>query len=242
MRDRVARIAGRRLHDARHMLDRHDAGTCRDQGVGPAEMRGDGEAQLVGFIEQRSQQRRRDLRVDLEIVHAGDGMLVHRASRLIGGRDAGRVGVRRRHAIDHRAGGEHPRARDRPKVHRVSQRQHRVGAAVQIAHGRDAPGYVPACGPPFHVRVRVDQSRDDGFADHIDPLRALRNRDLVDTGDRRDVTVADDDQRVGLRCAAGAVDQRRAFERDDALLGGEELATRDERQDETQQHPADCLP
>ena len=219
MRVRVGGIPGGGLHDAGHVFDRDDAGARRRQCVGLAEMRCHRQAQLLRLVDQRPQQVRRDLRVDLEIIHAGDGMLIDRATRLIGRRDAGRVGIGRRRAVDHGTRAEHARAQDRSEIQVVLEREHRVGAAVQIAHRRDAPRDVASRRPPFHVCVRVDQTRDDGFADQIDPLGALGNRDFVDVGNRFDMPVADDDDHVGLRRAARAVDERRALERNDAIAG-----------------------
>src|SRR5204862_2631107 len=121
---------------------------------------------------------------------------------------------------------EHPRPDDRPQVQGVAQREHGVARAVQIAHGRHAPGDIASGRPPFDVRMRINQPRHYRLPDETDALGAPRHRDFVDTRNRFDVTVADDDEGILFRRAAGAVDQRRALERDDAVLGDEPIAPR----------------
>ena len=192
MRARVGRITGRGLHDARHVFDRDHAQARRRQRVGLAEMRRHGQAQFYRLVDQRPQQIRRDLRVDLEIIHAGDGVLIDRATRLVGRHDAGCVGIGRRGAVDHGARTEHARAEDRSEIQVVFEPEHGVGTAVQIAHGRDAPHDIAPRRPAFHVRVCVDQSRDDGLAHQVDALGASGNRDFVDPRNCFDMTVADD--------------------------------------------------
>src|SRR5258705_267128 len=136
------------------------------------------------------------------------------------GRDAGRVGVRRWSAVDHRTRREHPGPDGRAQVQLVSQRDARVGGAVQVADGRDAPGEVAGSRPPLHVGMRVDQSWNDGLAYQVDALGAPRHLNLIDAGDGLDVPIANEDDRVLLRRAPNAVDQRGALERDDSLALG----------------------
>ena len=224
VRARVHRIAGRRLHDAGHVLDREDPRPRGRHRVGLSEVSSHGQPQFVRFVEQRAQQRRRDLRVDLEVIHAGDCVEVDGAPRLIPCRDTGRVGIRGGDAIDHRARHEHARAEDRPQVHLVLECDDRIGLTVQIAHRRDAPGDVTTRRPALDVRVGVDQSGNHRFAHQIDAFGAARNRDLVDARDRFDVAVANDDDGIRLRVAARAVDQGRAFERDDLIFRRQDLA------------------
>src|SRR5437016_3392149 len=56
--------------------------------------------EFLRLVEQRPQQAWRDLRVDLEVIHAGDGMLIDRAPCLVRRRDARCVGIGRRRALE----------------------------------------------------------------------------------------------------------------------------------------------
>ena len=217
------RVACRRFHHAGHVLERRDTGPRRGQRVGLAEMRRHPHAQRRRLVHQRPQQGRRDLGVDLDVVRparAGRRALIHGAPGLAAAGDGRGVGRGGRDAVDHRAGREHPRAERGAEVHVGLERKRRiVRQRPQVADGGDAPGDVARQRPALHVRVRVDQPRDDRLADEADHLRAARDRDLVDPRDRGEVAVLDEQHRVGDGRAARAVDERRPLERHDALPG-----------------------
>ena len=216
-------VARRRLHDARHVLERRDAGARRRERVHLAEVRGDPHAQRRRLVHQRRQQGGRDLRVDLEIVRAARSRrrpLIHRAARLGPRGDGGGVGIGGRDAVDHRPRSEHPRAEHGAEIQVGLEGEGRVVRhRPQVAHRRDAPRDVARQRPALHVRVGIDQAGDNRLAAEVDHDRATRNLDLVHPRHRRDVPVLDEQHRVGDGRAARAVDERRTLERDDTLPG-----------------------
>ena len=90
---------------------------------------------------------------------------------------------------------------------------------MEIANRGDAPGDVALSGPAFDVRMRIDETGNDGLADKVHPHGVLRNLDLVHTRDGFDVTIADDDDGVLFGRSTRAVNERHALERDDVVFG-----------------------
>ena len=213
------RIAHRRLHHSRHVLDRHHTQLRGGHGVGLAEMCGDTEMQRERFLGDRLQQVRRDLGVDLDVVRSRHRPLVHRLARFLSARHRRRAGVGRRHAVDHRPGGENPRSDDGAEIEIVLEVVAGVGGRMEIPDRRDAPREVARHGPTLDVGVGIDQPRDDRFSHQVNALGATRDGDLVDPRDGLDVAVFNKNEGIGLGRAPGAVDQGGALEHDRALAG-----------------------
>ncbi|PYO98910.1 MAG: hypothetical protein DMD60_02895 [Gemmatimonadetes bacterium] len=81
------------------------------------------------------------------------------------------------------------------------------------------------------MRVGVDQPRDDRFSDEGHDARAARHRDLIHPGDRLNVPLFHENERVAHGFAARSVDEHRSLERDHAVAGGAAAGERDQQQE-----------
>ena len=148
------------------------------------------------------------------VVHAGHGETVHVLPRRAGVGRRERVGIGGRHAVDHGARGIDARAREAVERRALPEREGGVELVVEVAHRRHAPADVAGQGPARRVRVHVDEAGDDPAAAHVHLLGVLRHPEAVAGGHGLDARAADDHDRVPERRAAGAVDHRRADQRD----------------------------
>ena len=224
------------LRDAGHVLERGDPGARGRERIDLPEMGRDREPQHRRLVHQGAQQLRRDLRVDLDPVGAGDGTLIDRLTRLRAASHGRGVGVRGRRAVDHRPRRKHPGPEHRAQVEVILEHERRIVVRVQVAHGRDAPRDVAQSRPPLDVRVRVDQARDDRLADETDALGPPRYLNLVHARHGFDMTVLDEQQCVLDQVPARAVDQRGTLECDHPPA--RRLAARAEEKNRGGQKPA----
>ena len=183
-------------------------------------MRRHGNTDLLRFLHDRADERRRELLVDLEAVHPAREKPARRVARRVLGRDrfADPRAVARQRAVDQRAAGEDAGLARVGGATRAPKREDAVEVGADIADRRHAVTEERLVHPLVVVDVHVDEAGNDPLPAGVDPsgVRGKAPRPRGGDGDER--AVPDDDDAIGQRRATRPVDHGAAD--DDERRGG----------------------